>query len=49
MKKSILNLGKVLKKEELKKINGKEGGCGWGFCLNKFGRCSILACSGHMV
>ncbi|CAL2084347.1 hypothetical protein [Tenacibaculum sp. 190524A02b] len=54
MKKTILNLGKVLKKEELKTIKGNgiggnNDGCGWGFCRNLFGRCSMLACQGHMV
>ena len=40
------DLGKVLNKKQLKEVKGAwdYGPCGWGFCLNRFGRCSISAC-----
>jgi len=51
MKKSILNLGKVLNKTEQKQIKGAwmiypgDGrDCGWNMCENAFGRCSVFAC-----
>ncbi|TYQ00335.1 hypothetical protein C7447_101947 [Tenacibaculum adriaticum] len=52
MKKSILDLGKTLNKAEQKEIFGGKldnfldqyEGCGFGTCMNNFGRCSASAC-----
>ncbi|WP_452228608.1 hypothetical protein [Lacinutrix sp. MEBiC02404] len=50
--KNLKNLGKALTKAEQKTITGGKlqhfldqyNGCGFGTCMNNFGRCSALAC-----
>ncbi|MFP4847144.1 hypothetical protein [Winogradskyella sp. PE311] len=47
--KNLKNLGTILKKEELKNINGSFGGkvCMAPYCLNEYGRCEYQGAGGY--